>query len=307
LQGATAGPVTGVVARDAAGNSSRHRGRNVVLTCGGYISNPKMFEQMEGVRDYGNTVYSFSRGAGITMGLAAGGYVRGQECHQPLFNAVLASDTVPSPLLLHLLTDPAYRPAWEIWVNVRGERFLREDTPSFDEKEKALARQPEERCWVVLDDAILQGSPSLSREWSKGDIIAAFGVYPLFYRASSLAELAAITGIDAAGLQATVSAYNHAQAGGRDEFGREHMPLPVAKPPFYAIRMQGYYLLDTAGLAVDAKLRVITRHGAPIPHLHAAGEELGMAALQGRSYCGGMSVTPALAFGRLLGISLQEV
>jgi fumarate reductase flavoprotein subunit len=304
LQAAAGGPVLGVVARGDDGRSSRHLSRSVVLTCGGYISNPPMFEQFEGVRDYGNTVYSFSRGAGITMGVAAGGYVRGRECHQPLFNAVLASDAVPSPLLLHLLTDPAYRQAWEIWVNVRGERFVREDTPSFDEKEKALARQPEERCWVILDDGILQSSPSLSREWSKSDIIAAFGVYPLFYKADSLAGLAAATGVDAAGLQKSVLDYNRAQAAGQDSFGREHMPLPIAKPPFYAIRMQGYYLLDTAGLAVDSKLRVVAHNRTPIPNLYAAGELLGMAALQGRSYCGGMSVTPALAFGRLLGESI---
>ena len=98
--------------------------------------------------------------------------------------------------------------------------------------------------------------------------------------------------------------YNRAQAGGRDSLGREHLPLPIAKPPFYAIRMQGYYLLDTAGLAVDPRLRVIMRDRTPIPNLYAAGELIGMAALQGRSYCGGMSVTPALAFGRLLGESI---
>jgi fumarate reductase flavoprotein subunit len=304
LQDGPGGAVTGVIAGGADGRAVRTLARSVVLTCGGYISNPVMFEQYEGVRDYGSTVYPFSRGAGITMGVAAGGHVRGQECHQPLFNAVLAGDAVPSPLLLHLLTDPAFRPAWEIWVNAHGRRFVREDTPSFDEKEKALARQPDERCWVILDDAILRESPSLSREWSKADIIAAFGVYPLFYRASTLADLAAQTGIDPVGLQATVEDYNHAQAGGEDALGRVHRPLPIAKPPFYAVRMQGYYLLDTAGLAVDSRLRVVTRSGTPIPNLYAAGELLGMAALQGQSYCGGMSVTPALAFGRLLGNSI---
>ena len=49
---------------------------------------------------------------------------------------------------------------------------------------------------------------------------------------------------------------------------------------------------------------VITRSGAPNRNLYAAGELLGMAALQGRSYCGGMSVMPALSFGRLLGSSI---
>jgi fumarate reductase flavoprotein subunit len=299
--------VTGVHTLDAAGSSAQHLARSVVLTCGGYGSNTAMFEAMEGIRRYGDTVYLQSQGAGVTMGLDAGGYVRGRECHVPLFNGVLASDAKPSPLLLHLLTDPTYRKAWEIYVNVRGERFVREDTPSFSDKERGLADQPQEQCWVVMDDAILQASPAMSREWSKSDIIDAFGQFPLFYKANSLAELAASTGIDATGLQNTVADYNRGQAIGQDSLGRTHLPLPIIKPPFYAIRMQGYYLLDIVGLAVDENLRVITPSGAAVPGLYAAGELLGMASLQGRCYCGGMSVTPALTFGRLLGSKILPI
>jgi fumarate reductase flavoprotein subunit len=307
LQSGSGAPVSGVVVKGTDGKSVSHRGRSVVLTCGGYISNPTMFQRFEGVRDYGSTVYPYSRGAGITMGLAAGGYVRGKECHQPLFNGVLAGEAVPSPLLLHLTTDPAVRPAWEIWVNVRGERFVREDTTSFDEREKGLAHQPEERCWVVFDEAILQASPPMSREFTKSEIIDAFGVYPTFYKAASIEGLAAATGIDAGGLGSTIAAYNAAQASGHDVLGRQHMPMPLAQGPYYAIRMQGYYLLDAAGLAVDSRLRVITKGGTPVPNLYAAGELLGMAAFQGQSYCGGMSVMPAIAFGRLLGNSILPI
>jgi fumarate reductase flavoprotein subunit len=307
LQARPGAKVTGVETLDEKGQRAQRLGRSVVLTCGGYGSNAAMFEQLEGIRHYGQTVYPHSQGDGITMGVAAGGYVRGQECHVPLFNGVLASDAVPSPLLLHLLTDPAYRPSWEIYVNVRGERFLREDTPGFSEKEAALKRQPEERCWVVLDDAILRAAPSLSREWTKDEIISAFGDVPLFYKADSLAALAAATGVDATGLAATVADFNRGQAAGKDAFGRVHMPLPIVQPPFYAIRMQGYYLLDIAGLAVDSELRVIGSSGAPIPGLYAAGELLGMASLQGHSYCGGMSVMPAIAFGRLLGSKILPI
>jgi fumarate reductase flavoprotein subunit len=305
IQDSGGGAIHGVVATGPDAKPVRYLGRNVVLTCGGYVSNGEMFAKYEGVRDYGDTVYAYSRGAGISMGIRAGGYVRGQECHQPLFNGVLASEAVPAPFLLHLTTDPAFRPAWEIWVNVRGERFVREDTPSFDEREKSLARQPEERCWFVFDEAILQASPALSREWTKDEIIEGFGIYPTFYKADSIAALAKATGIDAAGLQSTISAYNGYQASGTDPLlDRKHMPLPLSRAPFYAIRMQGYYLLDAAGIAVDDHLRVITPAGKPIPNLYAAGELLGMAALQGQSYCGGMSVTPAIAFGKLLGDSI---
>jgi fumarate reductase flavoprotein subunit len=58
---------------------------------------------------------------------------------------------------------------------------------------------------------------------------------------------------------------------------------------------------DPAGLAVDGSLRGVRRDGKPIANLYGAGELIGMGALQGSSYCGGMSVTPALTFGKLLG------
>jgi fumarate reductase flavoprotein subunit len=72
---------------------------------------------------------------GRSVVLTSGGYLRGAEMRQPLFNAVLQDDAVPSPMLLRPVTDPLQRPPWEIFVNVRGERFLFEDTPSFDAKE----------------------------------------------------------------------------------------------------------------------------------------------------------------------------
>ncbi len=71
--------------------------------------------------------------------------------------------------------------------------------------------------------------------------------------------------------------------------------------------MQGYYLLNTAGVAVDNQLRILGENGSPIKNLYAAGEMLGMAAFQGSSYCGGMSVTPALTFGRILGERLLSL
>lgn len=308
LQRRAGGAVEGVVATGPDGSVLEFRGRSVVLTSGGYGSNSEMFERIEGVRDYADTVYSYSQGAGITMGLAAGGWLRGAELRQPLFNAVLADDAVPSRVLVRLVTDPSQRPAWEIFVNARGERFVREDEPTFDAKEKALKRQPQERCWVVLDEAIRQAMPTPpTRGWSKDEFVEAFGSFPLFYKADSLAALAAAAGIDAAGLAAAVVDYNAGQALGRDRFGRQHLPLPLSKPPFYAVRMQGYYLVDSAGLAVDRSLRVLRRDGRPIRNLYAAGELIGMGTLQGSSYPGGMSVTPALTFGKLLGERILPV
>ena len=61
---------------------------------------------------------------------------------------------------------------------------------------------------------------------------------------------------------------------------------------------------STVGIGVDEKLRVIRSGGMPINGLYAAGEILGSGQLMGKSAVGGMMVTPALTFGRLLGQSM---
>jgi fumarate reductase flavoprotein subunit len=57
---------------------------------------------------------------------------------------------------------------------------------------------------------------------------------------------------------------------------------------------------------VDDELRVLDRAGAPIPNLYAAGEILGLGATSGNAFVGGMSVTPAMTFGRILGDRLAK-
>ena len=307
------GRVTGVATRDGNGATARYSGHNILLTCGGYASNAEMFEQLEGARDYSDVSYEYSQGAGITLGLAAGGYVRGGEHHLPLFGAILADDNYPSRMIGNVRHFPPNRPPWEIFVNVHGQRFLREDIPSHDAYEHALLAQPEERCWVVFDEAIHRQAPRLVQSGLGGrmteeDVAEAFAsAWPMFYKADSLTALAERAGIDSAGLNRTVAHYNAAQEVGQDpQFGREHMPLPIAKPPFYAIQLQSWVLTGYAGLAVDKDLRVTRADGTPIQGLYAAGELLGTGAFMGRSYCGGMLVTPALTFGRLLGQSMLE-
>ena len=49
---------------------------------------------------------------------------------------------------------------------------------------------------------------------------------------------------------------------------------------------------------------MLGRDCQPLPGLFAVGEILGGAALSGDSFASGMSITPALSFGRLLGQSL---
>jgi fumarate reductase flavoprotein subunit len=306
------GRVTGVSTKNIKGETARYSGHNILLSCGGYASNPKMFQQLEGAVDYSDVSYEYSQGAGITLGLAAGGYVRGGEHHLPLFGAVLADNDFPSRMIAAVRHFPPDRPPWEIYVNEAGERFLQEDIPSHDAYEHALLAQAGERCWVVFDQAIYKQAPrlvqgSFAGPLTEADVDEAFNTsWPMFYKADSIPALAAGAGINEKGLAATIASYNEAHKSGKDELGRTYMPLPVAEPPFYAIELRSWFLTGFAGLAVNKDLQVVRDDQTPIPGLYAAGELLGTGAFMGRSYCGGMLVTPALTFGRLLGQSMLE-
>ncbi len=305
------GTVTGVVAVDRDGNESRHAGRHVLLSCGGYASNPELFEELSGYKHYYKGSYPFCVGAGIKLGLAAGGYVRGRENYLSNFGVVLADDEFPSPIFARANTYPEFRQPWGIYVNVEGARFVQEDVSSVDVREHALVEQPDLRYWIIFDDEIMNFAPPLIGEftgdWTKAQLKDAFDNYPMFYKAETLKELADAAGIDKDGLSAAVANYNEGQSSGDDVLGREHMPLPITTPPFYAVRMQGGSLSSTVGLTVDAELRVVRQDGTVIPNLYAAGELLGSSQTMGNAVCGGMMVTPAVTFGRLLGDQLLDL
>ncbi len=300
----TDGTVTGVVVQNEDGTVQRFIGRNVLLACGGYASDHKFFETVTGYKHYASESYPYSKGAGHRMGTAAGGYLRGRENYLSSFGSIMADGDVPSVAIGRVNTYPERRMPWEIYVNKNGKRFVREDIPSVDAREHALLDQPELRYWVVFDDAIRNQSPPVVEGWTEKEVLQAFDVQPMFYQARSIQELAREAGIDAENLRRTVMRYNQGVGTGLDLFGREHKPLPLSVPPFYAIRMQGRSVTSTVGLAVDSELRVIRESGSPIPNLFAVGELLGSSQTMGRAFCGGMMITPALTFGRLLGESM---
>lgn len=296
------GAVDGVVARDTTGAEHRFAAAAVALTSGGYAADPELFERLNGYPQYNSAPYAYSRGAGLRLGEAVGGYARGHENIYINFGTLFDTDERPARAIGRTEHFPERRQPWEIYVNRNGDRFVREDIDSVDAREVALMDQPDYRYWVVFDQAMLDAAPPLVTGWTREQLAAKFdGDSPVFARADTLAELADRAGIDPAGLARSVAGFNYGVATGNDFFGRRHHPLPLAAPPYYAIRMQGCSISSTIGLAVDDSLRVIRRDGSPIPGLYAAGELLGSGQTMGKAACGGMMVTPALTFGRLLG------
>jgi len=302
------GAVVGVVAEGPDGKRLNYRSRNVVITSGGAGGDPDMFQELNGAPLYIRMAYPYNKGGGVKLAQSAGGYVRGQEHYLCNDGGVLLDTNYPSPQLAAAITNEEQRKPWEIFVNERGERYTKEADPSVDNREHALRRQPGHRYWAIFDDAILDQAPPFLRGWTSEQIRTGFGKHHMFFKAESLADLAKWSGVDEAGLAKSVASYNDAQSSGHDaEFGREHMPLPISKAPYYAIQLQGYSILVFGGVAVDPSYRVIRKDGSPIPNLYAAGEVLGKAAYTGSAYVGGMSLTPALTAGRLLGQKIMDL
>jgi fumarate reductase flavoprotein subunit len=298
------GRVVGVRARDDSGAVLDFTARSVVLACGGYAADPSTFSRISGRPLFINMAYGHSRGRGIELGLAAGGALRGIDNFMSNYGLVLASDDYPAALFARPVDHPQQRLPWEIHVNQEGRRFVREDVPSVDAREQSLLLQSGGRRWIVFDEPILAAAPPVLSGFSRDEVRAAFEAHPWFTRADSIAGLARGAGIDPRGLEASIAMYNYGVRTGHDPFGRQHRPLPIGSPPYYAIRTQATAVTSAAGLTVDGSLRALRGDGRPIPGLYAAGELLGAGSLQGKAYSGGMMVTPALTFGRLLGESI---
>jgi len=132
-------------------------------------------------------------------------------------------------------------------------------------------------------------------------------------RADTLEELAAMTGIDPAGLKATVERYNGFCKDGKDlDFHRgereydkfwadfTQKPNPtmgtIAKAPFYAVETVPSDVGTFGGIMCDEHARVLREDGSTIPGLYAAGNCT--ASVMGRCYPGaGASIAAAFVFG----------
>jgi fumarate reductase flavoprotein subunit len=305
------GRVVGAVLEDACGAQSQVRAPATVLTTGGYAANPALFAELTPAAPPLVThARETSTGDGIQLARKIGAQVRNSAVYVPSLGGFKA-DLGPGRITdwrqgWGLISSARMRPVREIFVNQSGQRFINEDEVSNDRRERSVRALPGEVFWAVFDQTALGDGDCLIMGWENPRIEAAAQAGEFCWRADTIAALAAGAGIDPDGLMASVAAYNAAVEQGRDPLGRANPDYPLTTPPYYAFRFQGCSVLSWAGLAVDEQLRVVDDRAEPIPGLYAAGEVLGMAAVSGSAFVGGMSVTPAISFGRWLGERLAQ-
>jgi fumarate reductase flavoprotein subunit len=298
------GAVIGVQASTPGGDVAFH-GRNVVLASGGYAANPALWAKLTPKKPLCSHVNPYSRGDGLVAAQAVGAPVDGSDKFLCTFAGFLENPRDPCSGQF-LLLSPKARSIWEIFVDHNGRRFMREDHPSIDYRERSLLARPGMAMNIVFDEGILQNAATMTLD-SAAAYRARFGRHPAFVKAKTLAELARRLGVPAANLRRTVADYNRAVDAGVDKrFGRQFLIRRIERAPFYAIRAQGITVVSPAGVRVDKQLRVLGRTGRPIRNLYAAGEVLGFTRTSGDAFVGGLSLTPALTFGRLLGEQILE-
>jgi 3-oxosteroid 1-dehydrogenase len=201
-------------------------------------------------------------------------------------------------------------------VNGAGQRFVNESAPYVDAVHAMYdgntPENPHIPAWLIFDQRyrdryVFAGLPPgkpLPRRWYAAGAVV---------RADDLAGLAAETGVDAEGLVKTVTRFGEFAAAGKDsEFGRGDSAYdryygdprchpnpnlaPLARPPFYAVKIVPGDLGTKGGLRTDERARVLRADGSPIEGLYAAGNA--SASVMGHSYAGaGATIGPAMTFG----------
>ena len=180
-----------------------------------------------------------------------------------------------------------------IVINRAGKRFANEGFYrsiyyAVDAIDGGTQTHPNFPAWAILDS-------QARAKYPLGSIMPGDEVpEEVAVKADSLAELAALTGIDRDGLEETVVRFNRfAEAGVDPDFNRHAYPWgawlcgdanhkphpqlgPLIKPPFYALRFKrltGSAIAST-GIVTDRHARAVNWDGEPIAGLYLAGNSV---------------------------------
>jgi succinate dehydrogenase/fumarate reductase flavoprotein subunit len=290
----------------------------VVVTTGGYASNPDFYQSV--MQPYANdpgvhfpkrllsTASMQSQGEGAAAIMEAGGLFSHAEKHISTLGGIElepGSGRADFWAAWARVSNSHDRAPREIYINTLGQRFMNEYDLTVDQRERLVLQQPGQCFYAVFDEAALQAGPCIVVQWDAERFKAEAQQGKCCWQANTLSELAGKISVPEQTLHDTVSQYNTAVSTGKDDaFGRSLLSYPVSHPPFYALLVYAYSLISFGGIVVNENLQVTGRDGQSFTNLYAAGEILGAGATSGNAFCGGMLLTPALSFGKWLGDTL---
>ncbi len=312
------GRVRGVLAGGEGGDREIRARHGVVLACGGFPQDvqriAKAYPHLQTGGEHLSPTPETNTGDGVRMAELAGADVdlrfKDAAAWMPVSKVPYADGTFG--VFPHLLDR--YKPG-VIGVLRNGQRFTNESNSYHDvgvAMIKACKGQPETAMWLVCDKTTL-GKYGLGYVKPSPMPIGKFIRNGYLFEGRTLADLARVTGIDAAGLEATVRQYNAGAVKGVDEqfargttaFNRyladpNHQPNPCVAPlekgPFYAVKLVMGDLGTFDGIQTTVVGEVKKRDGAVIPGLYAVGND--RASIMGGNYpAAGITHGPNMVFG----------
>jgi fumarate reductase flavoprotein subunit len=188
-----------------------------------------------------------------------------------------------------------------ILVNAEGQRFSNE-MRGYSEHGAEVAAQPGHVAWDIYNS---QGHEA-AMQFHDYRSIHALGAVK---KASSLDELAHLTGLLLSALQAEFDAIAHlARSGESDRFGRRFNEVPPLQAPYYAVKVNGALFHTQGGLMVDQDARVLRESGEPLPNLLAGGGAArGVSGDSSYGYLSGNGLLTATTYGRLAGMMAARI
>jgi 3-oxosteroid 1-dehydrogenase len=287
------GTVTGVVA-ERNGQTLRIRARDgVLLATGGYAKNQRLRDTWS--RQPSSAGWSISpetdTGEVMELAIAKGAATALLEEAWWIPTAVYPGG-FPAPVI-----GERSKPH-SIVVDAAGQRYFNEAAPQ-TEAGRAMYERGAIPSYLILESR--HRKRYLFGRTMPGKTPEALIEAGFLKRADTLAELAALVGIDPAGLAATVERFNgFARSGVDEDFHRgegahdryqgdwSYKKNPslgeLTTGPFYAVELFPGDVGTSGGILADEYARVIGTDGAPIPGLYAAGNVT--ASVMGRAYPG---------------------
>lgn len=300
------GNVTGVIAQASDKSYKRYNASRGVIVCtGGYGANKDMVADLcpEALSYCTSTAATTEEGDGIRMALWAGAVLEEGGGAMVWNRGVVNDDEQVGPDLGNPLFLPASQPF--LRVNVRGERFMNEDS-TYPEIYAQGTRQPKGFSWQVFDGTYWEDiqrfdtcgcsrlAPAPDGSAFNADVydceamtkehLDSFWMQPqldsgALKKCDTLEELAQTMFPDADDQQtflATVARYNQMMAQGDTDYGKPaYRCSTVDTAPFYAIRTSGNFLVTIHGVITDANSQALRADGSAIGGLYVCGNDQG--------------------------------
>ena len=301
------GRVTGVIARDRAGNYVQFNAARAVILCtGDYGNNPWM------MRKYCAPAAEVAREHNIYMTRnkdleEAPEPLNVGDGHQMAMLVGAVMEPAPHAPMSHATVGPSGANAF-LRVNIYGERFENEDVPA-QSSANSLVRQPGKRVWQVFDSKweseLAKMGVGLGTWYEADDTIRA-QVEETTVKADTIEQLARKMDVPAATFKATIDRYNRMARTGRDlDYGKRPDRLTtIEKPPFFAGIIEQHILVVLGGLITNTSFQPLDAERKVIPGLYLAGNTIGNRfANDYPTMCAGLSHGYAWMSGRLTGLS----